>query len=279
MILVRDKGQMCNNIIQFGHVYAWAREHGLKAVSMRFAYKYQYFRICNTPWHNLATYVLGKLGVQLGLLPEVVYGSLSEDHEQDEQIMLTRWKPTVVSGWFVRHYDLFEKHIDEIRHLFSLHANLQKKVDKALAEIAVSGRRTIGVHIRRGDYRTFMNGRFYLDDDVYLSAIQQTMALHPNDKWTVIVCTNDRRLDYTHYEKSVDGACVCFPHGEVWMDLGLLSRCDYVIGAPSSFSLVATLLGNTRLHWLTRDDYTVSSEEDFQPFEIRFREFDGYFPT
>ena len=40
MIFVRDKGRMCNNILQFGHVYAWAREHDRKAVSMRFAYKY-----------------------------------------------------------------------------------------------------------------------------------------------------------------------------------------------------------------------------------------------
>ena len=45
MIFVRDKGQMCNNILQYGHVYAWAREHGQKAFSMRFAYKYRYFHI------------------------------------------------------------------------------------------------------------------------------------------------------------------------------------------------------------------------------------------
>ena len=43
MIFVLDKGRMCNNILQYGHVYAWAREHGKRAVSMRFAYKYRYF--------------------------------------------------------------------------------------------------------------------------------------------------------------------------------------------------------------------------------------------
>lgn len=31
MIFVTDKGRMCNNILQYGHVYAWAREHGRKA--------------------------------------------------------------------------------------------------------------------------------------------------------------------------------------------------------------------------------------------------------
>ena len=40
MIFVHDKGRMANNILQYGHVYAWGREHGRKTMSMRFAYKY-----------------------------------------------------------------------------------------------------------------------------------------------------------------------------------------------------------------------------------------------
>ncbi len=39
-LFVHDRGQMCNNILQYGHAYVWAREHGYHARSMRFAYKY-----------------------------------------------------------------------------------------------------------------------------------------------------------------------------------------------------------------------------------------------
>ena len=39
MIFVHDKGRMANNMLQYGHVYAWGREHGRTTVSMRFAYK------------------------------------------------------------------------------------------------------------------------------------------------------------------------------------------------------------------------------------------------
>ncbi len=48
MIFARDKSQMCNNLLQYAHVYAWGREHGRKVISMRFSYKYQYFHICHT---------------------------------------------------------------------------------------------------------------------------------------------------------------------------------------------------------------------------------------
>ena len=39
---------MCNNILQYGHAYAWGREHGRETVSMRFCYKYPYFAIGGT---------------------------------------------------------------------------------------------------------------------------------------------------------------------------------------------------------------------------------------
>ena len=37
MLFARDKSQMCNNLLQFAHVYAWAREHDRSVMSMRFS--------------------------------------------------------------------------------------------------------------------------------------------------------------------------------------------------------------------------------------------------
>ena len=36
MIFVKGYGQMCNNILQFAHAYAYGREHDIKVVAMRF---------------------------------------------------------------------------------------------------------------------------------------------------------------------------------------------------------------------------------------------------
>ena len=55
MIFVHDKGRMANNILQYGHLYAWGREHGRQTMSMRFAYKYPWFHICHTRHHNFPT--------------------------------------------------------------------------------------------------------------------------------------------------------------------------------------------------------------------------------
>ena len=56
MIFARDKSQMCNNLLQFAHVYAYGREHGRHVLSMRFSYKYPYFRIRHTRHTSFALY-------------------------------------------------------------------------------------------------------------------------------------------------------------------------------------------------------------------------------
>lgn len=52
MIFVKGYGQMCNNILQYAHAYVWGKENNVKVVSMRFAYKYRYFEVCNYKYHR-----------------------------------------------------------------------------------------------------------------------------------------------------------------------------------------------------------------------------------
>ena len=37
MIFVKGYGQMCNNWLQYAHIYAWGLENGVNTVSMRFS--------------------------------------------------------------------------------------------------------------------------------------------------------------------------------------------------------------------------------------------------
>lgn len=69
MIFVRDKSQMCNNLLQFAHVYAWAREHNRSVMSMRFSYKYKFFRISRSRFVSFPLYLFAKYMSALKLLP------------------------------------------------------------------------------------------------------------------------------------------------------------------------------------------------------------------
>ncbi len=70
-------------IFQYGHVYAWAREHGRKSVSMRFAYKYPFFHITHTRYHRFIVYFLAKYAAKLHLMTTVEYTSFKNEQLYD----------------------------------------------------------------------------------------------------------------------------------------------------------------------------------------------------
>jgi hypothetical protein len=124
MIFVHDKGRMANNMLQYGHVYAWGREHGRQTMSMRFAYKYPWFRICHTPHHNFPTYVFAKYAAKWGLIPSVHFDEEGADYSREEQMMHDS-KMLMVQGWYARWYDLFLKYKPEILDLFAFDEAVQ----------------------------------------------------------------------------------------------------------------------------------------------------------
>ena len=190
MIFVKGSGWMCNNILQYGHFYAWGREHGRKTLSMRFAYKFQYFHICGTPNHNFLTYILGKYAAKWGLIPTLDFNEVGMDTTQQEQVMLSE-KHVAVVGWEARWYDLFLKYKQEIIELFAFKDSVCRAC-KHILEKAPKDSCRLGVHIRRGDYANWNDGKYYFPDDVFLKLIKQFIKLHPNT--TVYICGNDPSL-------------------------------------------------------------------------------------
>lgn len=268
MIFVRDKGRMCNNILQYGHVYAWGREHGRRTMSMRFAYKYPYFHICDTPYHNFPTYLFAKYAAKWRLIPTVGFHDIYPDTKDKEAVMLNS-RLVLVEGWWVPWHDLFLKYKQEIIALFSFHDSLKEGVDKYMQQLPAGDLR-LGIHIRRGDYRTWHDGKYYFTDEQYLSYIQQFLAMHPDKNTCIFICGNDPELDKGFFQKTLGNATVVFPDGNPGEDLYLLSCCDYLIGAPSTFTLIASMYHDTPLYWIT-DAYKPMEEKDWGHFDELFQ--------
>ena len=285
MIFVHDRGRMANNILQYGHVYAWGREHGRKTMSMRFAYKYPYFHICDTKHHNFATYVFAKYAAKWGLIPMVTFSNDEAQNRRNEDIMLQK-RMLVVTGWEAHWYDLFLKYKAEILELFAFRPEIEEKVVEAMnmnhgdcppvirSQSSLLTDRTVpmilGVHIRRGDYATFHDGKFFFSDEQYVNVIRRFLTLHPDRQVKVFICGNDPKLDKDYYRRELPSCEVVFPDGNPGEDLCLLSHCDYLIGAPSTFSLVAAMYHDRPLYWIMDADAPLS-ESSFRYFDDLFQ--------
>ena len=274
---------MANNILQYGHLYAWGREHGRKTMSMRFAYKYPYFHICDTKYHNFATYVFAKYAAKWGLIPMVSFSNDEAQNRRNEDIMLQK-RMLVVTGWEAHWYDLFLKYKSEILALFAFRPEIEEKVVEAMnhgdsppvirsqSSLLTEGTvpMILGVHIRRGDYATFYNGKFFFSDEQYVGVIRRFLALHPDKQVRAFICGNDPKLDKDYYRRELPACEVVFPDGNPGEDLCLLSHCDYLIGAPSTFSLVAAMYHDRPLYWMMDADAPLS-ESSFRYFDDLFQ--------
>lgn len=257
MLFVRDKGQMGNNILLYGHVYAWAREHGRTAVSLRFAYKYPYFRICKTRWHNYLVYLAVKYLGKMKKIPIIEFHVPRTPYEEIDQT-LANSGTAIIEGWAIRFYDLFLKYRKEIAALFSFLPHIEKSVHRFMTKeegTDADNAHRLGVHIRRGDYARHMGGKFYYDDDTYITLIKQWLDSRQDTEEKsrqahIYICTNDNKLNKKKYITALPEAHLHFPKGNAGEDLCLLSKMDCIIGPPSTYSLVASMYRDLPIYFI-----------------------------
>ena len=268
MIFVHDKGQMCNNILQYGHLYAWGREHGRQTMSMRFAYKYRYFRICHTRYHNFFVYLFAKYASKWHLLPIADFIA-SNNLERQEQLLLCHHH-IVAQGWSARWYDLFLKYKADIVSLFQFNDQVRRMPDQLLGRLP-QGSLRLGVHIRRGDYRAWYGGRYYYSDQQYLNVIKQFLDQHKDQAIQLFICGNATDLKEDVFKEAFPDTIISFPKGNPGEDLYLLSQCDRLIGAPSTFTLVASMYRDIPLYWI-EDPTLPFTDNSFGHFDQLFQQ-------
>lgn len=266
MIYVRDKGQMCNNILQYAHVYAWARENGKSSISMRFAYKYRYFKICKTRGHNIFSYLLGKYGSKAGLIPIVDFDDSLPHEERLKRLRDAR--NVVAQGWNARFYEEFQKYKSEILQLFEFLPEVNAYAEKLTK--GYNDYLKLGFHVRRGDYSLWYGGRYLYTHEQYALQIRGFAELHSDRKIVCFVCSNDSKTSTAEaYKNMPPNVEIIFSGGNPGEDLCLLSKADYLIGAPSTFSLVASMYHDTPLYWIENPEKRIE-ESDFQLFDTLY---------
>lgn len=260
---------MCNNILQYGHMYAWGREHGVQTMSMRFAYKYQYFNICHTRYHSFLLYMIAKYSAKWKLIDTVSFHELQDEETENRRLLNMQGKTFMVEGWCVRFYDLFLKYKDEILQLFAFDRKISHSIGKYIEKTSPDADIRLGLHIRRGDYKTWHRGKYYFSDDVYINYIKRFIENHKDSNIAVYICGNDHLLNKDYYKDRLTDVTISFPAGSPAEDLCLLSECDCLIGAPSTFSLVASMYHDRPLLWI--EEAEVSEPLAFQHFDYLFR--------
>ena len=96
------------------------------------------------------------------------------------------------------------------------------------------------------------------------------MALYTDRRVMAYICGNDPQLNRQLYIDTLGAEHVCFPDGNPGEDLCLLSHCDALIGAPSTFTLVASMYHDVPLYWIENPEQPLTPQ-CFRHFDELFR--------
>lgn len=170
-------------------------------------------------------------------------------------IKLVKRRILFAKGWNYRDHSALLKHASVIRNFFIPQLQYVQQVNKIIADAKETADILIGVHLRKGDYKDFFNGRWLYDDEVYAIKIDQlkNLPVFKGKRLIFILCSDEKidNLNFQHLNVSIQ-------HNDAVVDLYTLASCDYLIGPPSTFTMWASFYGKVPL--LMLKDKSISIE-------------------
>lgn len=174
-------------------------------------------------------------------------------------------------GWSTRtDVRYLQQTLPELKRIFRPKDDIMEKAEALIADMRESADMVVGVHIRRGDYATWHDGRFFYSLEDYHRMMLSVKELYKNNKVSFFISSNE------DFPLDIFTGCECRrfgqePSGAV-LDLYTLSLCQRIMGPFSSFSRWASFIGEVPLCFLERKDQPFTEESfskivDFFHFE------------
>jgi len=156
-----------------------------------------------------------------------------------------------INGWdFRQDYDNLDIVYQEIIYLFSPTVNIKNRCEMKFNKERERTDKIIGIHLRRGDYKTYKEGIYYYDDTVMYSYMKQISILFSAKKIKFFIASNES----VNMSSFIEFNCFTSDINSTMDDLFSLSLCDYILGPPSTFSMWASFYGKKPLRILDYKD-------------------------
>lgn len=149
-------------------------------------------------------------------------------------------------AWDSRRESIPQEYFPEIRRIFRPSECIVQEVESLFRNMRKGADIIIGVHIRRGDYRLFMDGKYYYSFAQYTSLCKNIVSFFKGEKIVFFIASNDK-ID-AEVMSGIDYFTI--QNTSVVKDLYGLSVCDYIIGPPSSFSRWASFYGEVPIYFI-----------------------------
>lgn len=119
----------------------------------------------------------------------------------------------------------------------------------------------VGIHIRRGDYKYYQEGKYYFSIQQYVDIMHGFVDNCCNDKVVVFFISSNEKIDLTVFN---DLKVFQIGDSSPVKDLVGLSMCDYIIGPPSTYSAWASIYHDVQLYWIENPKKNIIKSDFFK---------------
>ncbi|MBW4055937.1 MAG: hypothetical protein HIU83_11170 [Proteobacteria bacterium] len=159
----------------------------------------------------------------------------------------------VTDGWFFKDLNNVAKHSEEIRRFFTPAEKYKRNVSSLIFRARKECDVLVGVHIRQGDYKRWLNGQYYFSTDSYVTLMKRFSKSLGDKRIRFLICSN-----VTQDESVFAGLDYIMGNNHQLEDLYAFAQCDYLMGAPSTYTMWASFYGSVPLFTVNSIDEPIS---------------------
>lgn len=271
VIVTRKYGQLGNRLFPFAHLISHASIHGYSVYNLAFLDYSQRFEktrnklLLSYPESSAtgnegfrrAIYYFTRIIVSTLMAINFtesrfhkIYHSKSEQtHMGDDFAKEAASKVVIIENqYYMRSQDnLFSNRCSAVEFLRPVQSDILE-TKKHILRHNPNDNILVGVHFRGGDYRTWMDGIYFIEPSEYIKSMLAIQELNTQKPVTFMVCSNE---EVSHnFQEEVD---VFTAPTDPIQGMISLSLCDYILCGFSTYSLWASYYGNVPLYCLYRN--------------------------
>jgi len=299
-ILSKKYGRLCNRLFNAAHILALAIENKHTFINFAFYDYASYFNatqqdvFCRYPiqkssfknYKSIAVvmyYVSYLFSYVAYYVPGFVSGitslrlsTIRSSEDEDRDLILDVNPSPLINGlsdaeqviffqgWNLRAYQCLIKHGDKVREYFTPIEVYQSNVKEFIQNNREGCDLLIGIVIRHGDYRTWLDGKYFYSIEMYTQLMKQVEALFSEIKIKFLICSEEEQDTDVFTSAMIN---FCFRSGHMIENLYSLAECDYIVSPPSTYGMWASFYGKKPLYIIEDPHLIISTTKSFKVCE------------
>lgn len=263
LFFYKPYGRLGNRLLRYSHLASWCWENGLTLWDPTLSdYPFLFPAFQGDPLFSnniqsnrinlilkirkILRFIIVKMA-SYSLLPQLNcdirvgrFFDLSGDEGKSWLNSNNKYPLVGINGFWYTSGELRNKYHDRLVRIFSPSLKTLNQIEQKLS-FADPEKILIGIHVRRTDYRTFLNGEGYYEWNEYRDLMFMLVKKIGLNKVQFLVCCDE--LIPTDFD---NGLPILNGLGSI-NDIFALSYCDLIIGPRSTFSNWAAYIGNSSL--------------------------------